>query len=178
MSASDQFVFSVTITGDRELIARAEKMPDKLRPLLRAKIQELALKLQRKVQAEHLSGPTGAHTLSVGPNTSDHTGGQLRRSVFQTVTSSPNAIVGKVAFAADVPYAAIHEFGGTINVPEMTPVKAKALHFIVGGKDIFVKRVRAHTVKIPERAPLRTAFKEMLPEIEAGMKEVANEATL
>lgn len=173
--SDDQFVFSVTVTGDRELIARAENMPAKIRAALKAKIQELALKLQRKVQVEHLSGPTGPHSLSVGPNTDNHTGGQLRRALFQTVTANADEIVGKVAFSADVPYAAIHEFGGTINLPEIVATKAKALHFMIGGKDIFVKRVRAHSIRIPERAPLRTGFKEMLPEIEAGMRAAVDE---
>jgi hypothetical protein len=168
-------VFSVSLVGDRELIAKVQRLPEQVLVALKAKVQTLALLLQRKVQVEHLSGPTGPHTLSVGPNTADHTGGQLRRSVFQTVTSTASSVTGKVAFSADVPYAAIHEFGGTINIPEIVPTKAKALHFMMGGKDVFVKRVKAHTVTIPERAPLRTAFAEMLPEIEAGMREALAE---
>lgn len=169
-------VFSITVTGDRAVIAKAENLPGKIKTALRKKIQQLALELQRKVQVDHLSGPTGPHSLSVGPNTDGHTGGQLRRSLFQTVSDDGDSIIGKVAFSADVPYAAIHEFGGTIQIPEITATKAKALHFIIGGKDIFVKKVRAHSVTIPERAPLRTGFKEMMPKIIEGMREAVNEA--
>jgi phage gpG-like protein len=49
-----------------------------------------------------------------------------------------------------VVYAAIHEFGGVI-----TPIRAKALHFVIDGKHILTQRV-----VIPARPYLRPAVDE------------------
>lgn len=168
-------MITVTVEGDRAVAARMSTISDGVRRALERKIHVLTLELQRKVKTEHLSGPTGAHSLSVGKNTDGHTGGQLRASVRQEVTTSASAIVGSVGYSADVAYAAIHEFGGTINVPEIVPVKAKVLHFMMNGKDVFTRRVAAHTVTIPERAPLRTGFKEMADTIREGLKDAVKE---
>lgn len=45
---------------------------------------------------------------------------------------------------ADKPYAEYLEFGNDAKGPYIYPVRAKALHFMVGGKDVFVKKVRSH----------------------------------
>lgn len=169
-------LITLRMEGQREVAARLGALPEKVRAALRKRIISLTLRLQTKVKRDHLSGPTGTHSLSVGTNTKGHTGGQLRASVFQRLDSDSAAeVVGAVGFSADVPYAAIHEFGGTINVPEMVPVKARALHWIGGGKDVFAMRTKAHTVTMPERAPLRTAFREMRGEIVSGLKEAVAE---
>lgn len=157
-------LFTVTVTGDRELIAKLTSMPENVRLAITQKIQMLTLMLQAKVQTEHLSGPTGDHTLSVKS-------GNLRRSVFQNVESSSVAVIGTVGFSADVVYAAIHEFGGTIDIPEIVPDKAKALYFLMGGQEVFASRVRAHTIVIPERAPLRTSLAEMSAFIREQLEE-------
>lgn len=168
-------IFTLTVHGDRELAARFGAMPDAVRTAVRKKIMALTLELQRKIKVEHLSGPTGVHSLSVGVNSAKHTGGQLRASVFQEMNEESGGIVGRVGYSADVAYAAIHEFGGTVNVPEIVPTKTKALHWVMNGKDVFATRVRAHTVKIPERAPLRTGFNEMKEEILEGLKQAVTE---
>lgn len=160
-----QSMFTIEMRGDRDLVVKYLTMSDRLHARLLQLTQSLALELQARVQQKHLSGPTGEHTLSVGKNTDGHTGGALRRSVFQRVTDSSIGPSGKVGYSADVIYAAIHEFGGDINIPEIVPVKAKALHFVMNGKDVFLKRVAAHTVHMPERAPLRTSLSEMAQEI-------------
>jgi phage gpG-like protein len=169
-------IFSVVMEGDRALVARFKLMPERLRNALLQKVYALSFKLRDKVQKEHLSGPTGPHTLSVGQSSSTHTAGQLRASVHASVDDKPTSITGKVAFGSDVVYAAIHEFGGTVQIPELVPVKAKALRFMVGGKEVFARRVKAHAVTIPERAPLRTSLYEMKDEIVKGLEEAVNKA--
>lgn len=158
-------MFTVSFEGGRDLVAHFVSMPAKLREALLQATTGLALELEQRVEDQHLSGPTGPHTLSVGKNVKGHTGGQLKASVFHRVESSESSVTGIVGYGADVPYAAIHEFGGTINIPEITPVRAKALHFFIGDKEVFAKKVRAHTVRMPERAPLRTSLEEMKPTI-------------
>ena len=71
----------------------------------------------------------------------------LSRSIHIEVLSSSRASV-EVMVGTDVIYAAIHEFGGVI-----TPKKAKALAFEIGGELIFAK-----SVHIPARPYLRPAF--------------------
>jgi len=164
--------FTVQINGDRELISKLVTMPNTVRAALLTKIHELALRLENKVKVEHLSGPTGPSSLSVQT-------GALRRSVHNQVESTDSSVTGAVYYAPDVPYAGIHEFGGTINVPEIVPINAMALHFYTkGGDEVFARRAAAHTVHIPERAPLRTAFAEMKAEILEGMRSAVMQGLL
>jgi phage gpG-like protein len=159
-------MIEIALSGDKEVIAKLDALPSELRFALAAKIFALTQKLRTNLIEHHLSGPTGPHSLSVGQTTSTHTAGQLRQSVIaQPVEASETEVSGGVAYGANTPYAAIHEFGGTINIPDIFPKKAQALHFIQNGEDVFYRHVRAHTVTIPERAPLRTAFDEMKSEI-------------
>lgn len=164
-------MFTVTIKGDQEIIAQFVSMPAKLRQALVAKTYELEALLEAKLKIEHLSGPTGANTLS-------RRSGDLFRSVHGlTVVVSDVSVRGGVGYGADVPYAAAHEFGAVINIPEIVPIKAQALHFIASnGKEVFAKRVAAHQVHIPERAPLRTSFNEMQQTIIDGYSDAAKGA--
>jgi phage gpG-like protein len=161
-------MLTVSLEGDQNLIAKLTSLPPELRAALHRKITELTLLLQRSVQTEHLSGPTGPHSLSVRT-------GALRASVFQEVTETASGVSGKVAYSADVVYAAIHEFGGVIHLPDIYPVEAAALHFYVGGQEVFAKHVAAHDVHMPERAPLRTSFTDMTPEIISELEQVVGE---
>lgn len=45
---------------------------------------------------------------------------------------------------ADRPWAQYLEFGNNQKGPFITPVNAKVLHFQIGGRDIFTKKVRTH----------------------------------
>lgn len=160
-------MFTVELVGQEELIAKFVSMPAKLHEALVRKVYELEAMLEAKVKTGFLSGPTGAHTLS-------RRSGNLFRSVNSLpVQSSPTMVKGGVGYGADIPYAAAHEFGATIKIPEIVPVKAQALHFVLNGKDVFAKRVAAHTVTMPERAPLRTAFADMKQQIVTGLKQAA-----
>ena len=62
-------------------------------------------------------------------------------------------------------YAAIHEFGGTIPPHEIVPDKARALAFLVGGKQAFAARVQMPAVTMPERSYMRAALSEMADDI-------------
>lgn len=87
--------------------------------------------------------------------------GRLRQSIHSTVEKMPWGWLGQVG--TNVKYAGIHEYGGTIVLPVIYPVKKKALYFFIGGKEIFARRVRAHAIRMPERSFLRTALAEAEP---------------
>jgi phage gpG-like protein len=152
----------VTLVGDRELIARLEAMPERVRRALVTKVTMLALKLEAKVK-QKLSGEV-----------LNKRSGALRRSIFNEVTETGSGVIGKVASSGDVKYAAIHEFGGTINVPEIT-AKGKALAFMRDGKMVFYKKVAAHTVTMPERSFLRSSLSDMREEITVDLTDAVNE---
>lgn len=87
--------------------------------------------------------------------------GRLRQSIHTTVEKMAGGFLGKIG--TNVKYAGIHEFGGTIIVPTIYPVKKKALRFFIGGQEIFAKKVKAHAIKMPERSYLRSSLQEMTP---------------
>lgn len=156
---------TLQFVGDRELIARLESLPSQVQLALRAAVLQSLSMLRALIQNKFLSGPTGAHTLSVRT-------GALRRSIaYDLLRDDTTAIIGHVYYTADVPYAAIHEFGGTIHLPEIRPINAKALHFTWQGAERFFMKVRAHDVVIPRRAPMQTAFEQSKPEIIARLRK-------
>lgn len=155
---------SVTITGDRELVARLTEMPGRVHSALLAKVWELALKLEAKVKNEKLSGQV-----------LNHKSGNLWRSIFSDVQDGPTAVTGKVASSGDVKYAAIHEFGGHIPAHEIEARNAQALSFAWNGKQVFAKKVYFPGADMPERSFLRSSLSEMKDEIVSGLTQAVNE---
>lgn len=151
-------MFTVEI-DDSKLRLKLNAMPDKLRAALKTKTTQLALILEGKVKAK-LSNDV-LHVRS----------GDLRRSIFHKVEANETTVEGSVGSSSDVKYGRIHEYGGTINIPEIVASKAKALHFVMGGKDVFAKSVRAHTITIPARPFLRPSLAEMREQIVTGYKQ-------
>ena len=88
------------------------------------------------------------------------------------VTRSGDEVTGEVS-AGGTPYARIHEYGGTVHLPDIFPVQAQALHWISkAGDEVFAKHAAAHDVVIPERSYLRSA----LAQREADIRRVFEEA--
>ena len=56
------------------------------------------------------------------------------------------------------------------------PDKAKALAFLVGGKQAFAMRVNLPAIAMPERSYLRSSLAEMADEIRAGLSEAVVES--
>jgi HK97 gp10 family phage protein len=158
-------MLNIQVTGDRELIARLNAMPEIVRRALLTKVTSLAMQLERKVKGDKLSGQV-LHVVS----------GNLRASIFNEVQQTDTSTVGKVASSGDVKYAAIHEFGGTINIPEIE-AKGAALAFMMGGKQAFFKKVAAHTVTMPERSFMRSALTDMHDQIVQELTEAVREGT-
>lgn len=98
--------------------------------------------------------------------------GLLRSSVGNETTDEGGRITTKVGVPGSrVPYAAIHEYGGTINVPE---VSGKLMVF--GQPPVFTMHHKAYPVKMPERSYLRSTLTEKAPhyisQIADAIKEV------
>ena len=72
-------------------------------------------------------------------------------------------------------YAAIQEYGGKTSAHEILPVKAQALAFVIGGGQLFARRVEHPGSLIPERSYLRSSLEDMQREILAALAEAATE---
>ena len=160
-------MITVEVTGDTEVAARLTSMPARVRQALVKKLTELSLRLEAKIKGEKLSG----QVLNVVT-------GNLRRSIHQVpLQVTETSITAGVASSGDVKYAAIHEYGGKTSAHEIVATKAQALHFMMGGKDVFFKRVQHPGSVIPERSFMRSSLAEMREEITSGIKQAVREAT-
>jgi len=138
-------------------------MPERIRDALSGKADALAADLQAKIQQKLAGGVLNQKT------------GALARSIAATVDASSANVSVSVA-AIDIKYAAIHEFGGVIPPHEIVPDKAKALAFIVGGKQVFAARANLPAIAIPERSYMRSSLAGMADEIREGLGEAVAEA--
>jgi hypothetical protein len=59
---------------------------------------------------------------------------------------------------------------------EIVPDKAKALAFVLGGREMFAARVNLPAVTMPERSYMRSSLAEMADDIAEPMTDVVVEA--
>jgi phage gpG-like protein len=128
-------------------------LPERLRAALAAKSAVLASELQARIQ-QKLSGGV-LNTKS----------GMLAGSIGISIEESSTGIGVRLFSSPDVKYAAIHEFGGTISPHQLVPDKARALAFLVGGKQAFAARVNLPAIAMPERSYMRSSLAGMAEEI-------------
>lgn len=139
-------------------------MPERIRAALVAKAGVLAAKLRAKIE-QKLSG----EVLQMKS-------GALAGSIGVTIEESSAGVAVRLATSPDVKYAAIHEFGGVIPPHQIVPDKAKALAFLVGGKQAFTARVNLPAIAMPERSYMRTSLAEMADDIRDELAATAIEA--
>lgn len=145
--------------GGDVLAAVLRSYGDKVQAAIVQSVGRSALRLQREVMQNRLSG----QVLNVRT-------GNLHRSIHQQVTSSGGAVIGEVN--TNVRYGKAHEYGfaGTVNVKASLRQVRQAF-----GRPLKAPRyvqVRAHSrnVRLPERSFLRTALRDLKPEIEADLR--------
>lgn len=154
-------IVTVTITGDKQLIAKYSRVQSSVARALTAKITRLTLLLENRVKTQKLSGQV-----------LNRVSGRLMASIGRDVKTTDNAIYGRVFSSGDVKYAAIHEFGGQTSPHLILPKKASVLKFTSGGgQTVFAKKVNHPGSKIPERSFLRSSLKDMSVQISREMKE-------
>jgi phage gpG-like protein len=139
--------YTVEVVGDDQIIARFDTMYENLRYRLHVALEEIGIEFIDWMRFNKLRG-NPLHTRS----------GRLAENFHSDVTDIANFI--NLAVCTHVPYASIHEYGGEISIPETTPTKSRALHWVSGG-DVFAMRARAHIVHMPERSFMRSTLAEM-----------------
>lgn len=93
--------------------------------------------------------------------------GNLKNSGFTEHADTAQASIGFVGFGRTVPYAAIHNYGGTIEIPEVT---GKLMVFESRGEKVFTMRHRAFTVTMPVRNYMESSAEEQTPIITEGFR--------
>lgn len=157
-------MLKISFNGSDERVAAAlrEKGPLIIQALLR-KMNALMFALQSKIVGQKLQGQVLAHRT-----------GKLAGSIrVVPATLAGEQIIGEVQGGGGPAfYGRIHEFGGTINVPEyqrrVTGTKQKI-------KDRIAGTVRAHSAHFPERSFMRTSLEEMRGAIFDGLTATLNE---
>lgn len=153
---------TMTLKGDKKLIASFRRMPASLHSAIKIKMYDLVLRLERKVKVDKLNGQV-----------LNRISGRLARSINSDLKATRKLIQARVFSSGDVKYAGIHEYGGKTEPHEIVPNKTKALAFLYGGKKIFVSRVQHPGSQMPERSYLRSSLKEMTPTIISELKAAA-----
>ena len=100
--------------------------------------------------------------------------GRLAASISVDIEQS--GLAASLSVSSDAPYAAVHEYGGTIPARTVLPRSARVLAFPWHGQQRFFKRVSLPAVTMPERSFLRSALAETEPEIRAAIEAAVAEA--
>jgi phage gpG-like protein len=152
-------VIEGSVVGADALAARLAAMPRILAANLAQAVERLSRALREDVE-RNLSGAV-----------LQQRSGQLASSIEVAVEQSGVSVTATLG--TDVPYAAIHEYGGLIPARELLPRSARALAFPWQGRQRFFKRVSLPAVEMPERSFLRSALEEAEPEIRAALTAAA-----
>jgi len=148
-------MLTIDLIGDKELIALLDAMPARVRSELVRTVPRLA------------AGLTGVIIAALSGRVLNVRTGALRSSIRAKLTNNKTEVSATIY--TNSPYAAIHEYGGTIHVPEIRPKTARALAFQIGGQTIFAAFTRAHDVHMPERSFMRSSLQAMTPLIRSEL---------
>ncbi len=163
-------MLEVGVKGTANLARTAQDLAqarDRVRELLSKASQDFANAATTTIKENHLSG--GQDKLQVRS-------GRLRSSIRYLLAEQPNEIT--VTFGSDVPYAAIHEFGGVTPPHKIEARRADALRFLVGGKAVFARSVNHPGSKIRPRPFLTPGVEEEAPKFQARILEVLERAVV
>lgn len=154
------------ILGVPAVTAKLKRIPPDVQLALGKSVGRICLALVRTVKQNKLTGQV-LHVRS----------GRLRRSIHSEVSSTETAVTGIVG--TNVEYAAAHEYGftGTESVRQHLRTITQAFGRAIKGGAVQVQ-VSAHSrqVNLPERSFLRSALREMAPEITMQLRQAVNNA--
>ena len=155
-------MIDVQVNGLDTLAARFAALPQTLGARLAEEVERLGGVLRDRVE-RNLSGQV-----------LQQRSGRLAAGIAVSVERTGSGASATVS--SDSPYAAIHEYGGTIPAHTILPQNARALAFPWRGQQRFFKRVTLPAVAMPERSFMRSALAESEGEIRAAIENAAYEA--
>ena len=152
------------LRGDSTVIEFLQSYPARVQDVILRKWQEAATRISDRIK-QKLSGEV------LHPKT-----GRLRASIVARVYAGKSHVTLSTGSRGDVPYAALHEYGGTVLIPPIVPIKASVLRFYTGYAKVFARHTAAHLVNIPERSYVRSTMDEMIPSFSDLLIDAAIEA--
>lgn len=145
---------------DRAVILKLKAMPDAIRSGMDRTLAVLAEKLRTHIVSDKLRGQV-----------LNRVTGRLGRSIQWKLERGQQYSNAIVYSAGDVPYAAIHEFGGRTNPHVIEAKNVKALSFMQNGRRVFYKRVNHPGSVMKERSYMRSSLADMREEIIAKLTQ-------
>lgn len=145
-------MIEVTVTGTQEVVARIQGMSQKVRAELVKSMRQQWLGLQTYVVQNKLSGQV-LKRVTGNLASSINAGGANTASEF--IDNGTGDIIGRVG--TKVVYAAVHEYGGTVQVPAHERRITQAFGKPIEPTTAFVQ---AHDAVYPERSFLRSSLEE------------------
>ncbi len=165
-------MISLQITGTDAVVRRLGDMPGKITTAAKSSLDAWAQQLAGYIKSDKLSG-----------DPLNRRSGRLSSSVHPMSSQSADSVSGGAGGGAGVPYAHIHEYGGVINHPGGT---AFFISKLLGGHAFFVSnasslaaslpRTQPHSIPMPERSYMRSAFREQAPDGIAQLRAAVKEA--
>jgi phage gpG-like protein len=137
------------------------RMNERIRANLRAEVVKLTRQLTELVRA-NLSG-----------RVLQKRSGRLYGSIRSRMIETKDEIGGEV-WTEGVPYARIHEFGGTTSPHVIAAKNSASLAFVWNGQLTFRKSVNHPGSRIPQRSYLQSALEEMRADIVEAYREAGN----
>ena len=151
---------------DRAVRAKFDKMPKEVHDRLKLTVGVLAEKLRSYIVSNKLLGQV-----------LQRRSGRLGRSIKARTEDTAEGVTGFVFSSGDVPYARIQEYGGKTAAHVIEAKNGKALAFMMGGRQVFFRKVNHPGSNIPERSYMRSSLADMRDEIIAAMKKAVGEGT-
>lgn len=148
----------IEVVGAPQVVARMEGAQERIQGAVKGALDTWSEELANYIKMSKLSG-----------NPLHQRSGKLRESVTAYRHDSGATLEGGAAGGAGVPYAKIHEFGGTI-----TAKNAPYLTF----KTLDGRWHRVKSVVMPERSYMRTGFREQAKEGIAEIRAAVEAAVL
>lgn len=157
--------FEIVSTGDKEVIARFDALTARVTANLARAIGRLLIEMVSAIRAK-LNGPV-----------LNRVSGRLQASITQNLTVTDQEVAGVIGAGKSIPYAAIHEFGGTTKPHDIRPKGNKAaLAFTDGyGGTIFARVVHHPGSKMPERSYMRSTLADFSDRIRTALAKAASD---
>jgi hypothetical protein len=158
---------SITITSNaNEVAASLERKASQINQAVTAKLNALTLALQQHIIADKLQGQVLKQHGGSGVNLAD----SIR--VVPAAEQGGSIVASVIVDGPADKYAAYQEFG-TSATELIEPKKTKALRFLVGGKEVFTKKVIHPPLKA--RSFMASSLDDMHDQFASGINDAVQQ---
>ena len=148
------------IYGDQETVTWLHSLAEGVRKAVIEEMQDSASVVSEYIKEDLLNGTV-----------LNRKTGKLAASIYARVYVAKNTITLSVGSRGDVPYAMIHEWGGTTSPHQILPIRGTHLAFAGREGTVFARMVNHPGSVMPERSYLRRGLREKEFEISFAIGE-------